>query len=221
MAKREKITSKFQLINSYIIDEKYISIIGSVLNSLKIKGKALDKESGLALKKIVEKALFKVGPSCKVEIYWADYYEDAKMVKFKVVLTESINEITDLKIIADSLLTDLKVKQINYGKSIGIPTLLIWMQNINKHIYKYAYFLRIVSSSMIIQNERINMKEDLEVYRKLHPITKSAVFEHISDINKSIDLLKDYEDIEIKNSLLNCRNELLKDYESLLKIEER
>lgn len=128
MAKREKIPSSFNMIETYVVDQVAASKIVTILNDLKIKGKSVDIEVAKNVKNIVNRALATIDETTHVEIYWADMYEDSKLVKIKVILNqEYCLEDNELKALADELIKTLKVKQINYGLSAGRPALIIWM----------------------------------------------------------------------------------------------
>ena len=128
MAKREKITSSFNMIDTYVVDQVAAAKIVTILGDLKIKGRSVDIEVAKNVKNIVNRALATIDETTHVEIYWVDMYEDSKIVKIKVILNqEYCLEDNELKLLADELLKTLKVKQINYGLSAGRPALIIWM----------------------------------------------------------------------------------------------
>lgn len=128
MAKREKITSSFNMIETYVVDQVAAAKIVTILGDLKIKGRSVDIEVAKNVKNIVNRALATIDETTHVEIYWVDMYEDSKIVKIKVILNqEYCLEDNELKLLADELLKTLKVKQINYGLSAGRPALIIWM----------------------------------------------------------------------------------------------
>ena len=76
----------------------------------------------------VVETIAEIDETTHVEIYWADMYEDAKIVKIKVIINQEFClEDGELKKLADELLKTLKVKMINYGLSNQNPALIIWM----------------------------------------------------------------------------------------------
>lgn len=132
-AKREKIESKFVLIETYIPDTEeaiaHSHKINTILSDLKSKGRSLEKEVAKNLKNIVNRAIADIDETTEVEVYWADCYEETKIVKIKVILNQAfcIND-GELKLLYDRLINTIKVKQLNYGISAGNrPTLMIWM----------------------------------------------------------------------------------------------
>ena len=132
-AKREKIDSKFTLIDTYIPDTDEARIhshkINTILSDLKSKGRSMEKEVTKNLKNIVNRGITDIDETTEVEVYWADYYEETKIVKIKVILNQAfcIND-NELQILYDRLIKTIKVKQLNYGISTGNrPTLMVWM----------------------------------------------------------------------------------------------
>ena len=128
-AKREKINATFKLIYTLNKDEAFGHKINTILSDLKLKGKSLEKEVTKNLKNIVNRALTDIDETTEVEIYWADMYEEAKIVKIKVTLNQEfcLNGEEELEMLYDRLIKTIKVKQINYGISAGRPALIIWM----------------------------------------------------------------------------------------------
>ena len=128
-AKREKINGTFKLIYTLNKDEAFGHKINTILSDLKLKGKSLEKEVTKNLKNIVNRALADIDETTEVEIYWADMYEEAKIVKIKVTLNQEfcLNGEEELEMLYDRLIKTIKVKQINYGISAGRPALIIWM----------------------------------------------------------------------------------------------
>ena len=128
MAERKKINSNFVLIDTYVVDASTQANINTILNNLKAKGRSLDITMSKDLKNIVDKALAEIDETTHVEIYWADMYEDAKIVKIKVIINQEFClEDGELRKLANELLKTLKVKMINYGLSNQNPALIIWM----------------------------------------------------------------------------------------------
>lgn len=128
MAERKKINSNFVLIDTYVVDESAQAKINTILNNLKAKGRSLDINISKDLKNIVNKALAEIDETTHIEIYWADMYEDAKIVKIKVIINQEFClEDGELKKLADELLKTLKIKMINYGLSNQSPALIVWM----------------------------------------------------------------------------------------------
>ena len=128
MAERKKINSNFVLIDTHVVDASAQANINTILNNLKAKGRSLDITMSKDLKNIVDKAIAEIDETTHVEIYWADMYEDAKIVKIKVIINQEFClEDGELKKLADELLKTLKVKMINYGLSNQNPALIIWM----------------------------------------------------------------------------------------------
>ena len=128
MAERKKINSNFVLIDTYVVDASAQANINTILNNLKAKGRSLDITMSKDLKNIVDKALAEIDETTHVEIYWADMYEDAKIVKIKVIINQEFClEDGELRKLANELLKTLKVKMINYGLSNQNHALIIWM----------------------------------------------------------------------------------------------
>ena len=128
MKKKKKITSSFNMIETYVIDQVVATKIVTIINNLKIKGRSVDIEVSKNIKNIVNRALAETDENIKVEIYCVDMYEESKLVKIKVIINQNFDLANDgLKTLADKLLKTLKVKQINYGLSNARPALIIWM----------------------------------------------------------------------------------------------
>ena len=56
MAKREKITSSFNMIETYVVDQVAAAKIVTILGDLKIKGRSVDIEVAKNVKNIVNRA---------------------------------------------------------------------------------------------------------------------------------------------------------------------